>query len=77
PGREFGFDVLLGDKPTNHWHYSFAARDGGTDVTESFRLAPTPVLRFYWAVLGPLRGRRNVRDMRRTLERIKDVVESA
>ena len=76
-GREFGFDVLLGDQPTNHWHYQLTARGDGTDVTESFRLTPTPMLRVYWTLLGPLRGRRNERDMRRTLERIKDVVEAA
>jgi hypothetical protein len=76
PGREFGFDVLIGDEPTNHWHYKFMPRDGGTDVTESFRLKPTALLRIYWAVLGPLRGRRNVRDMRRTLERIKGEVQT-
>src|SRR4030081_360431 len=47
PGREFGFDVLIGDEPTNHWHYKFMSRDGGTDVTESFRLKPTALLRIY------------------------------
>jgi hypothetical protein len=76
PGREFGFDVLVGNDPINHWHYKFTPRDGGTDVTESFRLKPSGFLRVYWAVLGPLRGRRNARDMRKTLERIKAVVET-
>src|SRR5581483_1834437 len=23
PGHEFAFDVLIGDKPANHWHYKF------------------------------------------------------
>jgi hypothetical protein len=77
PGREFGFDVLVGDRPVNHWHYQLTPRNGGTDVTESFRLRASVLMRVYWAVLGPLRGRRNKRDMRKTLERIKDVVESA
>jgi polyketide cyclase/dehydrase/lipid transport protein len=77
PGREFGFDVLVGDKPANHWHYRLTPRANGTDVTESFRLTETWSLRIYWALLGPLRGRRNVRDMRKTLERIKDVAEAA
>jgi hypothetical protein len=40
-------------------------------------LKASPVLRVYTATLGPLRRRRNVRDMRRTLERIKEVVERA
>jgi Polyketide cyclase / dehydrase and lipid transport len=76
PGREFGFDVLIGDKPANHWHYKFTPSGDGTDVTESFRLQPSPVLRVYTATIGPLRRRRNLRDMRKTLERIKDVVEA-
>jgi hypothetical protein len=37
----------------------------------------SPVLRVYTATLGPLRRRRNIRDMRKTLERIKDAAETA
>jgi hypothetical protein len=77
PGREFGFAVLLGDKPANNWHYRLSPVDGGTDVTESFRLAESLPLRLYSAFGGQLRRRRNVRDMRTTLERIKAVVEQA
>jgi hypothetical protein len=77
PGREFGFDVLVGDWAANHWHYKFTPADVGTDVTESFRLSPSPLLRIYWALGGWLRGRRNMRDMRKTLERIRDVAETA
>jgi hypothetical protein len=77
PGREFGFDVMMGDDPVNHWHYEFTPSGDSTDVTESFRLTTSPVLRVYTATLGPLRRRRNIRDMRKTLERIKDVVETA
>lgn len=77
PGREFGFDVIIGGRPGNHWHYRLTPRENGTDVTESFRLSETIPLRIYWAVLGPLRGRRNKRDMRKTLERIKAVAETA
>lgn len=76
PGREFGFAVLLGDKPINNWHYRFTQRADGTDVTESFRLSESVPNRLFWAVAGPLRKRRNIRDMRKTLERIKAVVES-
>ena len=36
PGREFGFEVLVGDTPVNNWHYLFTPVDGGTEVTESF-----------------------------------------
>ena len=77
PGREFGFDVLAGDRALNHWHYRLVPSGDGTDVTESFQLADAPALRVYAALLGPLRRRCNVRDMRKTLERIKDVVETA
>lgn len=77
PGREFGFDVLAGDRALNHWHYRLTPSGDGTDVTESFRLADAAALRMYAALLGPLRRRRNVRDMRKTLERIKAVVETA
>jgi hypothetical protein len=74
PGREFGFAVLLGGRAVNTWHYAFAPSRDGTDVTESFR---TPGPAFLGAIefLGYLRKRRNLRDMRTTLERIRDVVE--
>ncbi len=76
-GREFGFAVLgPGDKPVNNWHYRFTPRDDGTDVTESFRLNNSLPFRVFWMFAGHLRGRRNVRDMRTTLERIKKVVEA-
>jgi hypothetical protein len=45
PGREFGFVVLVGDREVNNWHYRLAPAGGGTDVTESFRLNPSPVQR--------------------------------
>jgi hypothetical protein len=46
-------------------------------VTESFRLTPTaftPV--YYWVFGGWRRQRNNIRDMYKTLHRIKDVVEA-
>ena len=55
---------------------TFAPAGDGTDVTESFRLNQSPLLRVFWMFAGYLRGRRNVRDMRTTLERIKKVVET-
>ena len=36
PGREFGFQVLVGNTPVNNWHYRFTPTSSGTDVTESF-----------------------------------------
>lgn len=79
PGREFGFAVLVGDRVVNNWHYRLepAGPDGhSTDVTESFRLAPSPFNHVYLVLGGFLRKRRNIRDMTKTLHRIKDVVEA-
>ncbi|WP_102144236.1 SRPBCC family protein [Mycobacterium hubeiense] len=76
PGREFGFDVLIGDRPVNHWHYRLTPVDGGTEVTESFRLDQSLFFKLYSVLGGQLRRRRNLRDMRKTLERIKAVVEA-
>jgi hypothetical protein len=75
PGREFGFAVLLGIRAVNNWHYRFTPNGGGTDVTESFQI-PIPALLRATSFVGFLRKRRNMRDMRTTLERIKDVVEA-
>jgi uncharacterized protein YndB with AHSA1/START domain len=75
PERDFGFAVIASGRRVNTWRYQLAARDGGTDVTESFKLTPMPVLRVYWAVLGKLRGRTNERGMQQTLERIKAIAE--
>ena len=75
PGREFAFGVGPADKPLNVWRYKLEPSGDGTDVTESFDLSPTPLLRFYWAVLGWARGRTNRNGMRTTLERVKADVE--
>jgi uncharacterized membrane protein len=76
PGREFGFEVLLGERPVNNWHYRFAPVEGGTDVTESFRMSEGLFTTVFGLFGGQLRRRRNIRDMRKTLERIKAVVEA-
>lgn len=76
PGREFGFAVLMGDRAVNNWHYRLTPAGDHTDVTESFRLEDSPLLRLFAVVGGQLRRRRNIRDMRKTLERIKSVVEA-
>ena len=76
PGREFVFQPELpGGKPVIEWSYRFEPSGDGTDVTESFDLTPTALLRFYWTVLGWARGRTNRNDMRTTLERVKAEVE--
>src|ERR1039458_8991092 len=49
PGREFAFAVDgPGGKAVNTWSYQFAPDDQGTDVTESFQLTGTPILRLSW-----------------------------
>jgi hypothetical protein len=75
PGRTFGFEVLVGNRAVNNWRYEFAPTGDGTDVTESFSI-PVPAFLRPTSFLGHLRKRRNMRDMRTTLERIKDVVEA-
>jgi Polyketide cyclase / dehydrase and lipid transport len=77
PDREFGFEVLVGDRPVNNWHYRLTPTDDGTDVTESFRMNPSRLTTlYYWLFGGYLRQRRNIRDMAKTLRRIKDVAEA-
>jgi hypothetical protein len=77
PGSRFGFDVLTGDKALNHWSYAIEpATGGGSEVTESFRLAPTAAMKLYWAVLGWARGKTNRNGMRTTLEAIRAEVEA-
>jgi uncharacterized protein YndB with AHSA1/START domain len=77
PGREFAFGVGPGDKPLSVWRYQLQASGDGTDVTESFTLARTKLLRLYWALLGWTRGKTNRDGMRTTLERVKAQVESS
>lgn len=76
PGREFGFEVLVGDRAVNNWLYRLAPSGDGTDVTESFRMTSSPLVNmYYWLFFGFLRQRRNIRDMTKTLQRIKDAAE--
>ena len=77
PGEVFGFEVVMNDRPLNTWTYRIVPADGGCDVTESFELAPNPLLKLYWTLLGWARGKTNTDGMRQTLERIRAVVESA
>jgi hypothetical protein len=62
--------------PVNNWHYRFTPTDDGTDVTESFRMNDSLFTKLFAMLGGQLRTRRNKRDMRKTLERIKAVVEA-
>jgi uncharacterized protein YndB with AHSA1/START domain len=71
----FEFAVGTDDLTVNNWGYRLAPDGTGTRVTEYFRLEPSLVMRAYWTLLGPLRGRTNERGMRTTLERMKAVLE--
>ena len=77
PGREFAFGVGPGDKPLSVWRYELAPSGDGTDVTESFTLTRTKLLRLYWSLFGWTRGKTNRDGMRTTLERVKAEVESS
>jgi uncharacterized protein YndB with AHSA1/START domain len=76
PGSAFAFGVGNGAKPLNVWSFRLEPSGDGTDVTESFALARTPLLRLYWAVLGWTRGKTNRYGMQTTLERMKAEVEA-
>jgi len=75
PGKVFSFGVGPKEKPLNVWTYRMEPAGEGTDVTESFELANTAMLRLYWALLGWARGRTNRNGMQTTLERIRTEVE--
>jgi hypothetical protein len=78
PGRLFAFRVTgPGGKTVNTWRYEFRPQADGTDVTESFELADTRLLRLYWKLAGRARLRTNMNGMRVTLEKIKAVAEAA
>ena len=77
PEREFAFAVVNRGKPINTWTYRLEPAAGGTDVTESFRLTDTALLRAYWALAGRWRSKTNDANMRTTLQKMKAVVERA
>ncbi len=76
PEKVFEFSVGTDAVTTNNWGYRLAARDGGTAVTEYFRIGGSLPLKVYWLTFGLLRGRTNRNGMRTTLERMKAVVEA-
>ncbi len=75
PNELFEFSVIA-NGPVTAWGYRLEPVEGGTRVTEYFRIEPTAIMRVYWGVLGHLRGRTNERGMRTTLERMKAVLEA-
>jgi hypothetical protein len=76
PERAFEFSVGTDDVALNNWGYRLEPKDGGTLVTEYFRLETALPMRVYWTLLGGLRKRTNERGMRTTLERMKQVLEA-
>jgi Polyketide cyclase / dehydrase and lipid transport len=77
PSREFAFTVGgPGNSTVNSWRYRLEPAAGGTDVTESFELPDTPLVRLYWLVAGRARRRVNLDGMRTTLEKVKAAAES-
>ena len=74
--KVFEFAVGTDGMNVNNWGYRLEAENGGTRVTEYFRLGTNLPTRAYWLLLGPLRRRTNRTGMRTTLERMKAVVES-
>ena len=76
PGEFFEFAVIFAGDTANRWGSRLQAVDGGTEVTESFRLPVNAVSRIYWTLLGWHRSRANRRGMLQTLERIKTVAEA-
>lgn len=77
PGRVFTFGVGSSSNPVTRWGYRLNPLPGGSavEVTETFDFTAAWWARPYWLVLGPLRRRRVRRDMLRTLERMRAVVE--
>jgi len=71
------FEWAVGTDATTltNWGYRLEPSGSGTRVTEYFRIESSLMMRAYWTVLGPLRGRTNERGMRTTLERMKLVLE--
>jgi hypothetical protein len=76
PGKVFEFAVMMGTRAANTWRYEFRGTDdGGTEVTESFDLGNSALVKIWRPLGGFLRQRRNERDMLRTLQQVKAVAE--
>lgn len=75
PGEVFGFAVGPSSTPVNRWEYRLRPVEGGTEVTETYRISHTTLTRIYWLLFGRGRARTNREGMRATLERIKAEVE--
>jgi hypothetical protein len=77
PGKVFEFVVVNAGRDVNTWGYRFEEANGVTAATEYFHLAPSPLLKLYWALLGWARGRTNREGMTQTLNRLKAIAEAS
>jgi hypothetical protein len=75
----FSFHTERDGQPRTKWGYRFAAVDGGTEITEWYeRVANTPlVARLVERFVMGGREKHNAENMRKSLERLKEVVESS
>ena len=74
--EEFAWAVGTKGRPVNNWGYRLRPVEGGTEVTEYFRLESSPALKLYWKLAGRWRGRTNQRGMRATLQGMKAALEN-
>jgi polyketide cyclase/dehydrase/lipid transport protein len=75
-GRELAFVTEEGGRESTEWRYRFEPVDGGTRVTESYKVKWIPA----WARIVDVptnRHRELLEGMRHTLEQVKNTVESA
>lgn len=75
PPRHFEFVAGTRRTAVNTWGYRLEPSDGGTLVTEYYRLHPSLLVRVYWRLVGRLRSRTNRRGMQHTLERVRALLE--
>jgi len=73
-GKEFSFDTGKPGKEATRWTYRFTAKDGGTDVTESFEALRYGAFMKFTAK-PEKRAAKLTADIQQTLERIKQAAE--
>jgi hypothetical protein len=81
PGRAFAFARTERFAGTVVWGYRFEPEAGGTRVTESYEVS-RQISPIGWFIIGTLFGRKDRRSdlragMEQTLQRLRDVAESA
>ncbi len=79
PGRAISWARTEPFAGTVEWSYRFESVDGGTRVTESYRVTK-PISRLGWLIIGTMSATKDRRGqirtgMQETLQRLKSVVE--